>query len=252
MPIPVLPLVSGPGDLFVGLGLPFRALRLIFSTRRLFLLSLLCALVTAATLYALVRFVPSDLARGWVGTGGWRTVAGTALSILLYVGILVIGALTLPNLALAPLQDPLSEATETRLGGFTAPPFSMARLIKGTLTSLVHTLSRLALMLLGFAILIPLNWIPVAGSIVYAILSCLWGMWCVTAEYLSGPMARHLLPFGAVLAAMWSRPWLSTGMGAALYVVLWVPVLNCFLVPLAVVAGTLLFRALPAQAKAGT
>jgi CysZ protein len=40
-------------------------------------------------------------------------------------------------------------------------------------------------------------------------------------------------------------------MGAALYVVLWVPVLNCFLVPLAVVAGTLLFRALPAT-PAGT
>ena len=98
----------------------------------------------------------------------------------------------------------------------------------------------------------PLNWIPVAGSVIYAVLSTLWTIWWVAAEYLSGPMARHLLPFRAVLQAMRGRPWLVMGMGATLYVVLWVPVLNCFLVPLAVVAGTLLFRALPTPVPGGT
>ncbi len=248
MLIPVLNSRSSPADLLVGLGLPFRAIRLIFSTGKLFALSALCAVVTGATLAALLTLLwpfASHLSERWVGTGGWRSAAGTGLSILLYLVMLALSALTLPNLVLAPLQDPLSEATETRLGAFTAPPFALARLIKGTVTSLIHTLSRLALMLMGFGVLLPLNWIPVAGSVLYAVLSTLWGIWCVAAEYLSGPMARHLLPFSAVLRALWARPWLATGMGAALYVVLWVPVLNFFLVPLAVVAGTLFFRALP-------
>ena len=247
MPIPVLKPKSGIADLFVGLGLPFRALKLIFSTGKLLVLSLLCAVVTGVTLAALLILLwpfAAHLANGWVGTGGWRSAAGTGLSILLYLAMLVIGVLTLPNLVLAPLQDPLSEATEVRLGGFTPPPFSVSRLVHGTLTSWVHTLSRLALMLLGFAVLFPLNWIPVAGSVAYGVLSTLWAIACVAAEYLSGPMARHLLPFRAVLAAIRTRPWLAMGMGATLYVVLWIPVLNCFLVPLAVVAGTLLFRSL--------
>jgi CysZ protein len=37
------------------------------------------------------------------------------------------------------------------------------------------------------------------------------------------------------------------GFGAAVYVLLWLPVLNLFFIPLAVVAGTLLFRGLRAS-----
>jgi CysZ protein len=255
MPIPVLKPHSGPADLITGLGLPMRAFQLVFTTPRLLALSLVCAVVTGATLVALVTLLwplAAHLAEGWVGNGGWRTVAGTGLALLLYLAMLVIGALTVPNLVLAPLQDPLSEATEVRLGSFVAPSFSLGRTLRGTLTSLRHTLSRLALMIIGFAALLPLNLIPAVGSALYTVLSAAWAMWWVSAEYLSGPMARHLLPFGAVLRAMRTRPWLAMGMGATLYVVLWIPVLNCFLVPLAVIAGTLMFRALSAIPAPGT
>ena len=249
MPIPVLQPASGLADLFVGLGLPVRALRLIFSTPRLLGLSLLCAAVTAATLAALLILlwpISSRLAQHWVGDGGWRSYAGAGLSALLYLVLLVISALTVPSLVLAPLQDPLSEATETRLGNFHAPPFSLRRMARGTLASVVHTSSRLVLTVIGFALLAPLNFVPGVGSALYAGLSTAWAIGWVAAEYLSAPMARHLLPFSSVLNAMRARPWLALGMGAALYVVLWVPILNCFLVPLAVVAGTILFRALQA------
>lgn len=253
---PVLSSGSRVSDLFAGLALPFRAFKLILTTPPLLLLSMFCALVTGITLICLLIFLwplATYVAEHWIGTGGgWRNAAGTGVAVLLYLGMLVVGALTIPNLLLAPLQDPLSEATETKLGNFSAPPFSFARLVQGTTTSLVHTLSRLALMLIGFGILLPLNLIPVAGSVIYAVLSAMWAMWWVCAEYLSGPMARHLLPFRAVLGAMRDRPFFAMGMGATLYVVLWIPVLNCFLVPLAVVAGTLLYRALPQTAAVGT
>ena len=252
----VLPTASRGRDLFSGLLLPLKALKLVLTTPQLLLLSMACAFVTGITLICLIIFLwplATWLSEKLIGTaGGWRNAAGTGASVLVYLALLVIGALTVPNLLLSPLQDPLSEATETKLGNFTAAPFSFARLMQGTTTSLLHTVSRLALMLLGFAILLPLNLIPVAGSVLYAVLSSAWAMWWVCAEYLSGPMARHLLPFRAVLQAMRARPFLAMGMGATLYVVLWVPVLNCFLVPLAVVAGTLLYRALPATHATGT
>lgn len=255
-PSSLLPAPSRLEDLFAGLRLPFRALTLIFTTPSLFLLSMLCAAVTALTLVGLLVFLwplAAWLSERLVTPGStWREVAGTGLAVVLYLALVAVGLLTVPNLLLAPLQDPLSEATESKLGNFTAPPFSFPRLAQGTITSLLHTLWRLALMLLGFAVLLPLNFIPVAGSVLYGVLSAAWAMWWVAAEYLSGPMARHLLPFKAVLTSMRARPWFALGMGATLYVVLWVPVLNCFLVPLAVVAGTLLFRALAPVAAAGT
>ena len=252
-----LPPASRVRDLFTGLGLPFRALTLVFTTPRLLLLSLVCAAVTAAALiglWAVLWPFSESLARDWLGdtAGWWRSAGRAVLAFVLFAAMYVTGALTVPMLLLAPLQDPLSEATEARLGSFTATPFSVGRLVSGAWTSIQHTVARLALMLVGFGVLLPLNLIPFVGSVLYAVLSSAWAMWWISAEYLSGPMARHLRPFKAVLAAMRARPWLSMGMGATLYVVLWVPVLNCFLVPLAVIAGTLLFRALEPVTAAGT
>lgn len=247
------------GDFFSGLALPFRAFKLVLTTPRLFMLSLLCFALSLATLIALLVFLwPAAgwVTTGWVAEGSWwRTALGGGLHVLVYLALVAIGLLTVPSLLLAPLQDPLSEATETKLGNFTPPPFSVARTISGAGTSLLHTVARIGLMLIGIVVLLPLNFIPVAGSVLYGVLSAAWSMWWVSAEYLSGPMARHLFPFSAVLKAMRARPLYAMGMGAALYVVLWVPVLNCFLVPLATVAGTMMYRALPegAQpARAGT
>ena len=86
--------------------------------------------------------------------------------------------------------------------------------------------------------------VPVAGSVLYLVLSSTWSMFWIAVEHLSNPMARHLRPFGQVVTALRRRLPLALGVGAALYVMLWVPVLNFFLMPVAVVAGTLLYRAL--------
>jgi CysZ protein len=211
---------------------------------------LLCALVTAITLAGTAWgswSLGQGLAERWIGAdGGWQHAASIGLGVLLFAIFFAVGALTLPNLILAPLQDPLSEATEVKLGNFTAPPFSIGHTLTGIFTSVRHTLARLALMTLGYVVLFPLNLIPVAGSALYVVLSSLWAMFWLSVEHLSNPMARHLRPFRQVLGVMRKRIALSLGFGAALYVLLWVPVLNCFLMPIAVVAGTLLYRSLAA------
>ena len=81
----------------------------------------------------------------------------------------------------------------------------------------------------------------------WAVISSAWTMWWLCAEYVSGPMARHLYPFRQVLKSMRQRPAMSMGFGAALHLLLFVPVVNFFLVPLAVVGATIHFRTLKAQ-----
>jgi CysZ protein len=242
---------SAVGDLFKGVGFVPRALAMTFGRPKVLMLSLLCAAVTALCLAVSAYFLWSParaLAERIVGSGGgWRDWLGIGLSLLLYLAMLAATWLTVPAAVLAPLQDPLSEAVEEALGDFTAPPFSLARAARGVGLSLSHTGLRLALQLLGYAVLFPLNFIPVAGSVIWAVVSAVWTMWWLATEYLSGPMARHLYPFGRVLKTMRKRPALSFGFGAALHLLLFIPVVNFFLVPLAVVGSTLFFRHLAAQ-----
>lgn len=240
---PVPALSGGLPDFFTGLFLPFRSLALM-ARGKLLALNLLCWFITGLSLVALIIGVwplAERIARSVVGTGGWLSVLG---SVFVYIALLALGAFTVPSVLLAPLQDPVSEATEERCGEFTAPPFSVQRMFRSVGTSLAHTASRLTIIVLGFFVLLPINLLPGIGSVVYFVASTAWAAWWLTAEYLSGPMARHLMPFKRVLAVMRVRPMVCIGFGLALYVMLWVPVLNFFLVPVAVVGGTLLFRAL--------
>lgn len=239
---------SSPGDLFGGLTLPARAFGLIVRTPKLLMLSLLSAAVTGFTLFAVgyeawaLAQRGADLAVG--GDAGWQRAASMGLSAVLFVLLFIAGALTLPNLLLAPLQDPLSEATEAQCGDFAPSPFSPSLLLRGTLESVRHTVTRLGFMTLGLAVFFPLNFVPVAGNVLWLILSSAWSMFWLSVEHLSNPMARHLHPFGEVVRVGRQRLPLMMGFGAALYVLLWVPVLNFFLMPVAVVAGTLLYRGL--------
>jgi CysZ protein len=247
-PIPELPPVSGAADLFRGLALPLSAFALIVKTPKLLGLSLACAAVTSLTLVA-VGWGAWTLGQWGAGqlfgaASGWQHAASLGLGLVFFVMLFVVGALTVPNLLLAPLQDPLSEATEVRCGDFTSPPFSPGAALRGIVESLGHTLLRLALMAAGLVVLFPLNLVPGAGSVLWVVLSSVWSMFWIAAEHLSNPMARHLRPFRQVLGALRKRPLLSLGFGATLYVLLWVPVLNFFLMPVAVVAGTLLYRGL--------
>ncbi len=249
-PFPSLAGNSSWSDAVTGAWLPVRAARLMLTTPKVLGWSLGCALVTAATLVVLaVWWWP--LSQHWgellVGnSAGWQRATGSVVGFVLFVLLYGVSALTVPNVVLAPLQDPLSEATEVACGDFTPPPFSFAATVHGVSVSLRHTALRLLFMALGFVALLPLNFIPVVGNTGWLVGSTVWSMFWLAAEHLSNPAARHLHPFGQVVRALRKRPFLALGFGASLWVLLWVPVVNFFLVPVAVVAGTLLFRSLRA------
>jgi CysZ protein len=231
-----------------------RALGLIFRTPKLFLLSALCALVTLVALVGLVvllwNYTPALISNffarpeSWYGNALWHLVL-----VLTFVVLLVVGANAVPPLLLAPLQDPISEATEELCGGFQAPAFTLSAFFRGVLTGLTHTLARIFFLVLGLVVLLPLHLIPFVGSMAWTLLVSLWTMVWMGGEHLAAPMTRHLYPFAEVRRMMRERKALCLGFGAGVYLLLWVPVLNTFFLPVAIIGGTLLYRGLLATGQ---
>lgn len=247
--VPTFSARPGPADFFQGLALLGRAWRLIFRTPRLLRLSALCAAVTLVALGGLFAllwvYTPGLLGWLWARPATWYGQAlWSVLLVLLFVVLLVVGANVALPVVLAPLQDPLSELTEEQCGGYTSPPFRPGAFARGLVTSVAHTLARVFFLLLGLAVLFPLNLVPGVGSIAWTVLGTLWTVLWLAGEHLAAPMTRHLYPFSEVRRVLRERWLLCLGFGAGVYVLLWVPILNSFFLPVAVVGGTLLYRGL--------
>ncbi len=247
-PVPALAPQPRLSDFFQGVGVLGRAFGLIFRSRPILLLSSLCAVLTAITLVGLAvllyRYAPGLLESVWPRPTSWYGRAGWMLALVLGALVAwVVGANVVPPLLLTPLQDPLSEATEAACAHADAVR-SPASFLRGMTTGLLHTLARMALLLLGLAVLLPLNLVPGAGSVAFTVLASLWTMLWMAAEHLATPMTRHLYPFAEVRRMLRERRALCLGFGAGAYLLLWVPILNTFFLPVAIVGGTLLYRAL--------
>jgi CysZ protein len=248
-PVPTIAPRPTLGDFLQGFTLLGRALGLIFRSRRLFLLSTLCAIVTFASLVALAvllwRYTPGLVSHFFARPESVPLQALWYLVLVLtFLVLMVVGANAVPPLLLTPLQDPLSEATEELCGGPPSPPFSLGAFFQGLVTGIAHTLARLFFLVLGLAVLAPLHLIPGVGSILWTVLGSLWSMMWMAGEHLAAPMTRHRYPFSEVRRMLRERRALCLGLGAGVYLLLWVPVLNTLFLPVAIIAGTLLYRGL--------
>ena len=248
-PVPSFSARPNPADFFQGMALLGRATALIARTPRLLGLALLCALVTLGALVGLLLLLwtqaPGLLGALWARPEPWwgRALWGLALALLSVV-LFVVGASVGVPLVLSPLQDPLSTLTEERCGGVPSPPFRLGDLLPDLVRGVMHTLARAFFLLLGLAVLLPLHLVPGVGSFAWAVLGTLWTMLWLAGEHLAAPMTRHRYRFDQVRRVLRQRWALCLGFGAGVYVLLWVPLLNNFFLPVAVVGGTLLYRGL--------
>jgi CysZ protein len=245
---PELPPRRGAFDLLRGASYPIRAASLVLRVPRLRRLAVLCAAVTllifVAWAWALWAFLPRLLGAVWPhpeGAVGWlwelTLIVSGALAWL-------VGAATLPLLALAPLEDTLVAATESAVGAPPAPPSGIAGATRQAVSAVARTAIRVMLLLAGQALLLVLQLLVPAGAPVWAGAGVIWTALFACAEYLDPPLARRGGGFAEVRQVLGRRTALALGFGLAVTVLLWVPLLNLFLLPLAVVAGTLLHRSL--------
>ena len=234
----------------VGFTLPRSAFRLILRNRRLLIWSILPVAVTSSLyLYGIVWL------HGWIKTriessiSVWGMVPGNFTSGLL-LGILEIllvgvGALTFSTVAgvvASPFNDFLAEETER----FAEPPLTAAPRLgwlgKGRilLIDLGKNAAAGTIALLALAT----SWIPGVGFFSFGI-----AMFLLVFQFISFPQTRRGMTWKDGMRFLFRHPYASLGFGSALSLLFAIPLVSAWVIPLAVVGGTLLVARAPSELR---
>lgn len=244
-----------PADFFRGLTYPargFSILRRHSGLSRYWLPPIaltFAALVTSIVLS--VRYSDEVLNMVWGTPSGsdWLSRVLAALHFL-FEGVALLTAfalslvlsILLANVFAAPFNDALSAAVEERETGIPAPPFSLAALL-GDLGRTVRL--ELLKVVVYVGVLGPLliaSWlVPGPGTILYSAFATLFTVVYFALDYLDWPAARRGYGVRQRIGLLSVRPLTTLGFGVSVSICLFVPLLNLFLMPLAVAGGTRLF-----------
>jgi len=144
------------------------------------------------------------------------------------------------NLIAAPFNGLLAERVEAHLTGTPPPELSfkaMLRTIPKDIGAELHKLVYLALMLIGIGLL---HLIPVINFIAPLLLMA-FGAWMFAINYWSFPMGNHGIRFGAVRRFARTQRRAALGFGGVVAIVSTIPLLNFFVMPVAVAGATALW-----------
>lgn len=203
--------------------------------------SAVCLAVCAFALWPLAGQVVSWL---WVDPAdaqGLKHWAALALEVVTYLVLLLASALVVPPLAMAPWLDAVSEAVEKVESGAVPPPFSLSSAVKTTGVALVHTVVRITVTALVWVLLLPIHFIPVAGSVAHFAFAAMASCTFLAFEHLATPSARHSVSIRSLAQLIRPNLRYALGLGAALFALIAIPFGALFVAPLRAVAGTLGF-----------
>lgn len=224
-----------------GFGLPIRGAALLWHTpalRRLAIVPLMlnCVLyLVALTLF--FQFYDTGFSlfieqpEAWYWRIGYYILHG--LAFVIGLAVLVFSFVFVGKALAAPFLDVLSERTELTLRGSpTNEAFQPGRWLNDILRSLSHSILILIVLITAF----PLSFIPVVGSASWLGL----GWLLLVYDFTSFALDRRRLTFRQKCRHLLSDRAESLGFGAALFVLLAIPVVNLVSLSVAAVSGTLL------------
>lgn len=201
------------------IGLPFLAAKLMLTRPRLLALGVFPGLFTLAASSGIVYALWDHLLRGQTL---WLVVP--TLFVSLFLLWLVVG-----KLALLPVEDAIVDECQNALWRevrLPAPPLTFRRLAREALISTLVGLGTLALVLLTF--------LPILAPVQFAVAA-----WITSYSFLSTIYARRVSSVGGRITLFFERPFAHFFLGAFLNVLLFVPVLNIFLLGYAQTLATL-------------
>lgn len=172
---------------------------------------------------------------------GWLSFLAWVLWILFAIVILVVYGYSfnvITNIIAAPFYGFLAEKIEYRLTGTAPPSESWAALIPRTLgremVKLWYFFTRGILVFL----LVFVSWfIPGINLLVLAI-TTLWAAWCMAVQYADYPADNHQTPFPSLRQKLGREKLTSYSFGGLIMLGSMVPILNIFVMPIAVAGST--------------
>jgi CysZ protein len=236
---------------------PGRAARLLLTTRGLKRWAI-APLVANTILFILILvlclswLVPaldvSGLSPDWAGAFGesvFNLLKWVVFLALLFV-FFFFGFTAVGMVLASPFNDVLSEKVEKTLCGATGEGgLSWVTWIRATLFSVWESL-KIALQQLFFSLLtLPFLLVPVVGAVPLFLVNAYFG----GLGFLDVALARHFLGAKHRRAGLEGLGWEIFGLGAAMTFLLAIPVLNLFILPLGVVAATMLYSEIDWQAR---
>lgn len=164
--------------------------------------------------------------------------------LLLLVGLIVV--VLLSSLFAAPFNDLLSEEVERLVTGRQGPPFSVRILLLDLVRTVAFELIYVALVVgLWLASLL----LPVVGQIGASLLGFFITALYWAVSYIDWPASRRRQGLGFRFQLAARHFWAMSGFGTGVWIILFIPLLNLFFMPLAVAGGTLLYVDLEARGQ---
>jgi len=161
------------------------------------------------------------------------------LMLLLFLLIYGYSFTLLTNLIAAPFYGMLAEKVEIQLTGKAPANESLQQIILRTtgreITKLCYFVGYGMLVFLGLAFF---SFIPLV-NIALPLLGILWGSWVMAIQYVDYPADNNQVSFKQLRQRLAAKKWASFGFGGCVLLGSMIPIVNIFMAPAAVAAGTI-------------
>ena len=142
------------------------------------------------------------------------------------------------NLLASPFNALLAERVEQKLNGLPIPEFKGYKALMGTIGKTILSEARkLLYMLKWLPVLLIISIIPVV-NLIAPFAWALYGAWMLSLQYTDFAMGNHELFVKEELVLLRKNRSVSLGFGGTLTVLMMIPVINFFVMPVGVAGGT--------------
>lgn len=142
------------------------------------------------------------------------------------------------NLIASPFNALLAERVEQKLNGLAVPEFRGYKALAGTIgKTMMSEVRKMLYMLKWMPLLLLITFIPVVNFI-SPFAWALYGAWMLSLQYTDYAMGNHELFIKEELGLLRKNRSVALGFGGALTLLMMLPVVNFFVMPIGVAGGT--------------
>jgi len=226
--------------------LPWQSIALILSNKKLFLFSLIpwfinififAGLLIAYGFWGIsvAHKLASSLGDTW-----WALTIAWIVGILMIMGLSALQILLFTYLAMllsGVFGELLSYHTELHICG-SAKASPEGNMLKIFVRSVIEEFKGMLFFSLVFLVLLSLNFIPVAGNILFAVVAPLWTALSLAFEFTAPTSERRGMRFASKKRMIFAHKWSALGFGLGILPMSLIPILNFSFIPFAIVGGT--------------
>ncbi|EKT55694.1 putative sulfate transport protein CysZ [Providencia sneebia DSM 19967] len=148
---------------------------------------------------------------------------------------------TVANFIAAPFNSWLSEKLESDLTGIPAPDAGITDLLKDVPRMLKRELVRVGYYLPRAIVILILFLIPGIGQTVAPVLWFLFSAWMMSVQYCDYPFDNHRVSFDKMKQTLSQDRVKNIQFGSVVSVLMMIPIINLFIMPVAVCGATLMW-----------